>query len=146
MFLHLSICSVSLTVVSTISLIFFNILCIAHCLRCALYRLFSVTLTVALYYLCFFQYSLYHLYFLVFPVTLTVVGILCIIYIRQYALYITLICLYALYHSVCTLCTRYSVLFMHVLLFCAFPGEPALRINIYFRIPCGLCYARRNVR
>ena len=103
MFLHLSICSVSITVVSTISLIFFNILCIAHCLQCALYHLFSVTLTVALYYLCFFQYSLYHLYFLVFPVTLTVVGILCIIYIRQYALYITLICLYALYHSVCTL-------------------------------------------
>ena len=98
MFLHLSICSVSLTVVSTISLIFFYILCIAHCLQCALYHLFSVTLTVALYYLCFFQYSLYHLFFLVFPVTLTVVGILCIIYIRQYALYI--------YHfdmSVCSL-------------------------------------------
>ena len=91
MFLHLSICSVSLTVVSTIyiSLIFFNILCIAHCLQCTLYHLFSVTLTVALYYLCFFQYSLYHLYFLVFPVTLTV-------YSR-----------YSLYHLHSSICSEY---------------------------------------
>ena len=120
MFLHLSICSVSLTVVSTISLIFFYILCIAHCLQCALYHLFSVTLTVALYYLCFFQYSLY--------ISLVFFSIPCNTHSSRYSLYHLHSSICSVYHfdmSVCSLSlsmyTLYSlqcVVYARIIILC----------------------------
>ena len=98
MFLHLSICSVSLTVVSTISLIFFNILCIVHCLQCALYHLFSVTLTVALYY--------FNMLFSVLTLSLVFFSIPCNTHSSRYSLYHLHSSICSVYHfdmSVCSL-------------------------------------------